>query len=377
MSKVAVDRTSASFGGMSRLPRPVGQGQLGNYQPKAQNGTGVSRKPSKLEQMQAEYQKNIMREKEQKLINMYEENQQRALQKVNHGNNKGMVRDFFRERRAMGSGNSQNHHQPSIETMFSNKKVEHKLSQQSMGRTQSYNMGLSQKQSAGRDRSNLLAPINGSGKNGASSNPFPNKAQIVRPRTYKDTSLNNTYTVQKNLPLSAPTGTMMTDSSSDDSPPPNPKQLQMLQQKRQMMKNQRNNKTAVTQQTPPSSQKKSDFQKWQEEQDQNRANRLQRHRETNQNLPQKHQKYQDDEGYDDDSVESDDVDPQEEMKKKQALLLQQIEEQQQELERLRNERMQEELEVNVLFSLIKPNLPLYRLSITVHAMIGPTKTYEI
>ena len=348
MSKAAVDRTSTSFGGMSRLPRPVGQGQLGNYQPKAQNGAGVSRKPSKLEQMQAEYQKNIMREKEQKLINIYEENQQRALHKVNQGSNKGMVRDFFRERHAMGSGNSQNHHQPSIETMFNNKKVEHKMSQQSMGRAQSYNMGESQKQSAGRDRSNLLAPISGPGKNCVGSNPFPHKAQIVRPRTYKDTSLNNNYTVQKNLPPSAPAGTMMTDSFSEGSPTPNPKQLQMLQQKRQMMKNQSNNKTAITQQTLPSSQEKSDFQKWQEEQDQNRANRLQRHRETNKILPQKHQAYQDDEGYDDDSVENDDVDPQEEMKKKQALLLQQIEEQQRELERLQNERMQEELEVNAL-----------------------------
>jgi hypothetical protein len=93
MSKSVVEHPPV-YRGPSKIPRfaPVNQ-PLPDIQMENRNNSG--QKPSRLMQLKSNYHDKIMREKEEKLIRMYEDNQKKALNRVN---SKGMVRDFFRER---------------------------------------------------------------------------------------------------------------------------------------------------------------------------------------------------------------------------------------------------------------------------------------
>ena len=333
------------YGGASQIPRPVyshpGSMENGNH----------SGKPSRLEQLQSGFQQRRLREKEEKMIQMYEENQHRVLQRVNQNNGKGVLRDFFEERRA--AARDRNNLEPSMEHMLKQKKIEQAsatssrfgyngaVPQSQIQSKYSKNKSFVQqnKASAGRDRSNLLAPIQRPDK--ANDNPFPNKAKLVRPRTLHGNQVQNNVNREnfETVPRSAPTGAYETtdESHSDDTPPPSFQNLKHLHQKRILLQSQKSNRS-FTSTCSAQSKPVSDFQKWQMEQDRNREERLKKYRETSLPPPE-------DEGYAED--EEPVVDPNDEIKRKQLELMAQIEAQQAELNRLKQERQIEEQQVSV------------------------------
>ena len=342
MSRVAIEVNRSHYGGASQIPRP-----FKTKQPvKMQNGNHVT-KPSRLQQMQAEFQQRQLREKEEKLIQLYEENQMRTLQKVNNkNNNKGVLRDFFEERRAAGP--EKNHMAPSMDQMLKQKRLQQQASDNRFGfnktasqnaiqsKYSKHNASQPYKTSAGRDRSNLLAPIQR--PDHPSNIPFPNRPQMVRPRTFGNQIPNNVAKENfEAVPRSAPTGAYETtdESLSDDTPPPNSKNLKALHQKRMLLQSQRSNRSFVSS-SSAQSKPVSDFQKWQAEQDRNRDERLRKYRETSLPPPE-------DEGYAEDEEST--ADPNDDIKRKQLELIAQIEAQQAELNRLKQERLREEQQV--------------------------------
>ena len=342
MSRIAVDRNRTAYGGASQIPRPVFS------HPGGMENNNYSAKPSRLEQLQSGFQQRRLKEKEEKMIQMYEENQTRALQRVNQNSGKqGVLRDFFAERRNNSNVRDRSNLEPSMEQMLKQKKLEQASTNNRFGfnnngavpqsqiqskYSKNKNVGQPNKVSAGRDRSNLLAPIQRPSK--TSDNPFPNKAKLVRPRTHGNQVQNNVNRENFDpVPRSAPTGAYETtdDSNSDDTPPPSFQNLKQLHQKRLLLQSQRSNRS-LTSTCSAQSKPVSDFQKWQMEQDKNRDMRLKKYREASLPPPE-------DEGYaeDDDSA----VDPNDEIKRKQFELMAQIEAQQAELNRLKQERQQE------------------------------------
>lgn len=332
----------------SRIPRFAGVKTAGLTNGQPDPLPNIGKKPSRLEQMQAEYQRNILKEKEEKMISLYEESQQKALQRVNQ--KKGHVRDFFNERRAMGNGD--NPLSPSIEHHYQQKRSEAKLGGHENGYVNmqspkyiNQNRGTVkgiQKQSAGRDRSNLLAPIQRNVQQD-NENPFAKrKPQIVRPRTMGKLP-NKENGRNMNMPMSAPTGDNFigNEFDDDDSPGPNPQQLFQLQQKRKLLQSQRSSTRSIHMRQNGSSS--------------NRQNGgLRGTPESSRKPPSSLNTYDyepsdEDEGFGDNNSHGDD-----EIKRKQQELLAQIEAQQRELDRLRNERKQVETEVLLFFFLAKP-----------------------
>jgi hypothetical protein len=266
---------------------------------------------------------------------MYEDNQRKALSKVNQ--KKSHLREFFNERRT-GSSGSLNSTTPTMEQLYHQKKLETQsvsphtyqgyngpLRNKPVSNYPNYNRGnLNEKKaSAGRDRGNLLAPIQRD--NSDSENPFAKrKAQIVRPRTYKGVQNRRDYPENDRIPKSAPNGInngFLNDNNEnmeEDSPLPSTRQFQHLQQKRKMLQDQRQSNKARTQQLntrkPP----------------------------PRRNGNYEYETSEEDEGFNDESGSNSTED---DMKKKQQELLAQIEAQQRELEKLRNDRMNAELAV--------------------------------
>lgn len=345
MSRITMERNGLMQNGSSRIPRfdhnnkgIAGSNMFNNLQPLP--GVNASQRPSRLEQMQMDYQKNILKEKEDKLIAMFEDNQKRALSKVNQ--NRGLVREFFNERRA-GSGGSKSSTTPTIEQLYQQKKTEKQTGLQTgymgnrgaamnkpVSKHPSLNRGnLNDKRpSAGRDRANPLAPIQHNHMDG--ENPFNRrKAQIVRPRTYKGVQSNRDYEENFQAPKSAPNGYHnddLNDFSNDDSSIPSSRQLQHLQQKRRMLQDQRqSNKIRAAQQ--------------------NGQNNTRKTPQNKRNSQYEYETSEEDEGYDEANENSNNV-ADDEMKRKQQELLAQIEAQQRELNRLRTERLNAELEVS-------------------------------
>lgn len=330
MSRLTMEGNS----GMSRIPR-FAPGNRNMLQPNMFNhqqplpGVGASQNPSRLEQMQMEYQKNILKQKEEKLINMYEDQQKRALQKVNQ--NRGMVRDFFEERRATSGGSTNSSVGPSMEQMYQRKKQEYRSGYNSNSVASRTNSGNFYKKpdinnkTVGRDRAKPLAPIHHN--NDDSDNPFARrKPQIVRPKTYKDKPPSREYSGKVSVPRSAPNGyhNENFDLDFDDSPPPNNQQLQHLQQKRKMLQSQRQSNKAMMAQKNPQNTRKTP--------------------QSNRNPYNEYHTSEEDEGYDD---QSEDRSVNYEMKRKQEELLAQIESQKRELDRLRQEREAAENEVSI------------------------------
>lgn len=354
MSRITMERNDLMQNGSSRIPRfdhnnksIAGSNMFNNLQPLP--GVSAHQRPSRLQQMQMEYQKNILKEKEDKLIAMFEDNQKRALSKVNQ--NRGVVREFFNERRG-GSGGSKNSTTPTIEQLYQQKKIEKQIGQQNgymgnrgatmnkpVSKHPSLNRGVlnDKRPSAGRDRANPLAPIQHNNMDG--ENPFnKRKAQIVRPRTYKGVQSNKDYEETFHAPKSAPNGYYnddLNDFLNDDSSIPSSRQLQHLQQKRRMLQDQRQSNKAQAAQ-------------------QNVHNNTRKTPQNKRNSQYEYETSEEDEGYDEANENSNNV-ADDEMKRKQQELLAQIEAQQRELDRLRTERLNAELEVS-----IKNAIPLCR-----------------
>lgn len=74
------------------------------------SSTGSSRPMSRLQQMQANLHRKMSQEKEEKMVKLYNENQSKAMEKVNlsASQNRGNVRRFFEERRAINLDGSVN-----------------------------------------------------------------------------------------------------------------------------------------------------------------------------------------------------------------------------------------------------------------------------
>lgn len=361
MSNLAVGHSTVSYGGMSRIPRPFAQSQpaLPSIQPRhgdMDSTAAASRKMSRLEQLQANFQTQLLKQKEEKMINLYQENQQRALQKVNQ--KRGFARDFFEERRNIGSGKQiDGALNPSMDQIYRRKKTEYEqnafgyqgLNTSKQVHNNRIMNGSVGKTSAGKDRSNLLAPIS---RTNSGNNPIHNRAKLVRPKTF--TGQNRSAMVNEEyVPRSAPNGNdkFNSDNSGEDTPPVSAKKLQNLQQRRKILQNQQINKTNQINAGPKKEGELTDFQKWRMEQDRNRELRLQKQRERIGTIrtPPEDEGYEEEEGLQAESQETPVVDDSEqkrndEIKMKQQELLAQIEAQQQELERLRKEREKEEQE---------------------------------
>ena len=313
-------------------------------------GLGRAKRPSRLELMQVEYQKQLLKQKEEKMLHMYEENQRRALEKVSRqssgSSNRSTpsVRDFFFERRKM---ESQGFFSPPIDQHYKQLRAgmpypasgEWSRKGSANSSVSSYSKGSS----AGRDRACLLQPISTSpGLVGSPTKPKSKPISYVRydqnGRSLIPSNGTNAGVRTRARPIES------SSSSGDNSPPPNLTSL-------------KNNK------------KLSDFEKWKMEQDKAREDRLKRHQKINNDAGRFGREDQEDqdsgEEVSDDQGEVEDEpskeeeeeeevqEPEEsdaegqadlnlEIAKRQKEILAQIEQQERELEQLRQERLQKD-----------------------------------
>ncbi|KAK3092325.1 hypothetical protein FSP39_001311 [Pinctada imbricata] len=184
MSKVHSERPP-EYRGPSKIPRFYNNSAA---LPPVDMSSGGQRNPSKLQQLQSNYQQRLMKEKEEKLIKMYEDNQRRALQKVN-SQSKMTVRDFFKERRQMEQNVDNAHALPSMNTHYKIKRmdVQSDTDDPWVHRQNSNGSLKYSKIAKGRDKSNPLAPIDRNrGQNSMIPAPVPQKPQRHgRPWTLK------------------------------------------------------------------------------------------------------------------------------------------------------------------------------------------------
>ncbi|KAL5007945.1 hypothetical protein ScPMuIL_013526 [Solemya velum] len=269
-------------------------------------------KASRLLQMKADYQDRLMKEKEEKLVQMYENNQRRALQKVNQSNsaNRGTVREFFQQRRMMAT-NPNHTYVPPIQQHFN----QMKNSNRGLGGNNSHPHSAGsyhqsyQKHSAGIDRSNPLAPINRKPGRDPQTPPVHQKPQIVKSRNSRQSS-------QPSKSRNNSTTSGYIGSGSDETPPPNLSQLKLVHNQRA-----RKQSTDLT-----------DYQKWQVEQDRGREERLANFRQKGMSEGSRP------------SSKSDEDEGNAELQRQQKELMAQIAAQQAELEEIRLARLKEEAE---------------------------------
>ncbi|XP_060069041.1 zinc finger C2HC domain-containing protein 1C-like [Ylistrum balloti] len=327
MSSSALDR-SPVYGGSSNY-------QKLDYSTTAKriNMDGGQPKMSRLQQMQAQYQQRMLKDKEEKLVNMYQENQQRALNRVQ---SKGMAREFFRERREMEASGNWNH-MPSMTQHYQQKRKENGqymgYQRQNSGGQQGYKTRYQKMSSAGRDKSNPLAPIERT--NSQENDFFPRKPQIHgRPRT-KDSEKRPAR--EDPMPKSAPNNEFTPD---DESPPPNLSNLKNTQKRKvnAFGYGGRPPKAPPTTKTA----KPSDFQQFQLDRDQERADRLKRHQHTLERGIGGEYEYEDEK--ENESEANTQRETALDIERKQQEIMEKIARQQAELDRIRKQRSAQEEE---------------------------------
>ncbi|XP_033735861.1 LOW QUALITY PROTEIN: zinc finger C2HC domain-containing protein 1C-like [Pecten maximus] len=324
---------------------------------KRTNMDGGQPKMSRLQLMQMQYQQRMLKDKEEKLVNMYQENQQRAINRVQ---SKGMAREFFRERREM-EANGNLDQMPSIAQHYQQKRRENGVhvnnnsphgtisrhnsfgsnqsqrqyvgnNRQNSGGHQGYKTRYQKMSSAGRDKSNPLAPIERT--NSQENDFFPRKPQIHgRPRT-KDSEKRPVREDQ--MPKSAPINDF---SPYDDSPPPNLTNLKNTQRQKvnAFGYGGRPPKGTTSKTTKP-----SDFQQFQSDRDQERADRLRRHQQTLDRGIVAGYEYEDEK--ENESEANSQRETAVDIERKQQEIMDKIARQQAELERIRKQRASEEEE---------------------------------
>ena len=346
----------------SKLPVHNGKpfAQSHGSSPKESSG-----QPSKLLMLQEQYRNRLLKEKEEKILQRCEDNQKRALEKVVQRNNSGVsVREFFKERRALGK---QNDYMPPINHHYQQKRVDDRKPPMGYSRTPPTG---SKKNSAGRDRANPLAPIERnqlSRESGSESDPSvaskqgsakvrahkrrPSAKRGIRsgnesdgytsapePTEQAKKDMERTYTIKKGMSGSADT----INHSKDQ--PVNMAKIKLSQQK-QKSRERRNSRDSSDDDSRNN--KLTDFQKWQQEQDKAKQARLERHRqETRKNQPPSPSPNEptDEEEDDDEDYQSPDMD---EFRRKEQELMALIERQQVELEKLQKTRAREDEEVSM------------------------------
>ncbi|CAG5133535.1 unnamed protein product [Candidula unifasciata] len=336
------------------------------------NAGGVDGKPSKLELMRADYQRKLMKEKEEKMIQMYEDNQRKVMSRMGRGGGAGegritqngaqngangtgsgkSVRDFFNERRRMEAKEISS-------TAHSYRQTKELPSPTEWpSRVDSSNTPKKSKASAGRDRSQPLAPIRrphvepqetgNPVKSGIpqkfpvpptenrEGNPFPVRARLVKHKPLPPAG-NHHFDNKYN---GGAGDFNSTQPASTGHKPLTRKPPQVTQNK--LEKLQKDN--SLLSRAP---EKLTDFQKWQAEQSQAREERLKkvnslRHANNGNGGVWKNS---DDESLDDnedvkgeglDSGRGNNLD--EKMKAKEKELLEKIAKRQRELEEIKNER---------------------------------------
>ncbi|KAK7103459.1 zinc finger C2HC domain-containing protein 1C-like isoform X2 [Littorina saxatilis] len=316
-----------------------------------------SQRPSRLMQMREDYQQRLMKEKEDKMVHMYEDtnrkNMQRAervvhggvngaaaypnsrlRQPVNHSMNHPepgqmgstpSVRDFFRERRQLEAKGG---FIPPISQHYN----------KSRNRTGS---GSSQsKNSAGVDRANPLAPIQAR-HSGVSSAP-----------TSQHNNNNNVFNNRSRLPGKSSTAGSSPVADENDNFASKPNSVRGPPPARKAPSPTRAPPPAATgprgvKRSPAISQKEekvTDFQKWQNEQNKAREDRL---KKLNMRAPPSARESSDFGGgeyeYEEEEDEEEGNGQEDEIARQQRELMEKIAQQQAELDRLRKEREQEEV----------------------------------
>ncbi|XP_038075453.1 zinc finger C2HC domain-containing protein 1C-like isoform X2 [Patiria miniata] len=168
--------------------------------------------PSRLLMMRNQYQQQLLHEKEAKLIQMYQDNQDAALGRVTGSgaaNKRGIVRDFFRERHEIEQSNSassldrtehfqwkKRQNQGELDRMEKEKETQlHRLKRASSERI------LSQHQRTGLSRSNPLAPL----KKGQSQSMNSLQQQQSQDMLYNEPSAQRFGYNRKHVQFSEPT----------------------------------------------------------------------------------------------------------------------------------------------------------------------------
>lgn len=353
---------------MTRTMEVSGGGPVMRGQSRYQNG-GPGLKQSRLEMLQADYQRKLMKEKEEKMLHLYEETQQRALDRVTRPENGslnrgGSVREFFKERRALeaqGKGGVppiQQHYSQYQKSPNGSAKTYHSSMSYSSASSHksgvSYNSGYGNsrsapqayRNSAGRDRANPLAPIEPkTGPVSPRSEPVRGRAPVPpiqqKPRLYQrkpsegkpDVDMNGNRTYQ---------GQMYQEQGSTGytaTSPPSP-HLKGAGPRPPVHRDSHRSR-GPGQESP---QKLTDFQKWQQEQNKAREERLQRRK-----LPQQSNSRAS-EGSERDERDSG-IDVNEEIRRRQEELEARLHAEQAELQRLQTQRQQKEEKVRLLFLL--------------------------
>ena len=311
---------------------------------------GDEQKPSRLLQMRDDYQRRLLKEKEEKLVGMYEDSYRKNMERVErvargaNANGAGAgaypnsklrqpghmqprqagagqmgsthsVRDFFRERRDLEAKGG---YVPPISHHY-------KQAKSRTGSGNSYH-----KNSAGVDRAQPLAPIQArhKGVNSAPTQPTPfsNKPRLVKHNASSpETDENDNYY----KPPANPHGS--------------PKRLSMPARAPAAARGPKRSPGPTAQR---GGEKLSDFQKWQMEQNRAREERL---KKLNMRAPPSGRMSGDWGGkieYEEEEEEEEGEDgqggPSEELERQQRELMQRIAQQQAELDRLRKEREEEE-----------------------------------
>lgn len=280
MTKIIVDEKKAR--GSSKIPIP-GLNMASNHV-----------KLSRLQQIQADYQRKLLDEKEQKMVRLFEESQIKTLERIQHGNGKGLVRDFFQERKIMGY----THNAPQINQHFNQYNNRHRMMDSRYPSSQSSSASskrstASSKNSAGRDRANPLAPIwrkpvvNGESK----TTLFHQKAKLAR---HRKTSSGKTSSSEKEVtPIPGPKSATDISMRNVDHPEvfdddaDSALNLGMIKKVREKRLSGSSNRA---EKGPPDSRqhsKMTSFQHWQEEQDEARSKRLIQYQQKNDNIKPK------------------------------------------------------------------------------------------
>lgn len=316
---------------MKQLPGRGGTGERGD---------GGSKPPSRLLQMRDDYQKKLVKEKEDRLVRVYEENSRRNLERAERMSRPGptlaypnsrlrppgynqpppqqngatSVRDFFRERREMEARGG---YVPPINHHY----------KQAKSRTGSGSSYLGSKHSAGVDRAQPLAPIQPR-INGVSSAPSQQQSPFHnKPRLVKRSSLaGSSPTTDENDNHVTKPGNNVRNAGVGPNPRPPPPQLRGPANPPNA---DRGVRRAGSQ--GPEEEKMSDFQQWQMEQSRSREDRL---KKLNQRAPPT-----DREGYE---YEEEEEEEDEGVLRQQRELMEKINQEQAELERIRKEREADE-----------------------------------
>ncbi|XP_046364698.2 zinc finger CCCH domain-containing protein 13-like [Haliotis rufescens] len=326
MNKVAVPPNSSY--------RDTSPSKLPHYTPVGMSQKPLNKQPSKLEMLQADFQSKLLREKEEKMIRMYEDQQKRALSKVGQRQNSGnsstgspSARQFFQQRRQM---EQQGYNSPPIEEHYRMMRRGYSSGGHSSASSHASNSSSRYgKNSAGKDRAHLLQPLD------KRTPPVPTKARIARQRP------NNTGNAHNNAnTMHSPNGQYEVrqdnsrTSSNDSSPPPNLQNLRNFQRKRLGAPPPKRNENEGTQ-------KLTDFQRWQMEQNKAREQRLDRYSQ-----PVGGRSPQGGPWGEGDSTDGDkeNQDVQDDLEEKQREIMEEIERHKQELETMRMKKEREEEE---------------------------------